>query len=90
LTICPGEAGYLVNFDGQWIAVNAKDATNAGGIGPFFNVLNFGQAYGLHIMLLPMMILTLVVAHVVMVRMRGVVKPIEHKAKGPGSEEKAS
>jgi hypothetical protein len=44
------------NFDGQWIAVNAKDATNAAGIGSFFNVLNFGQMYGLHIVLLPMLV----------------------------------
>ena len=66
------------NFDGQWIAVNAKDATNAAGIGSFFNVLNFGQMYGLHIVLLPLMVGTLVVIHVVLVRMKGVVRPIEH------------
>jgi hypothetical protein len=64
------------NFDGQWIAVNAKDATNAGGVGSFFNVLNFGQMYGLHIVLLPLMVVTLVAVHVVMVRMKGVVRPI--------------
>ncbi|HEX7591140.1 MAG TPA: cytochrome b N-terminal domain-containing protein, partial [Candidatus Limnocylindrales bacterium] len=78
------------NFDGQWIAVNAKDATNAGGVGSFFNVLNFGQMYGLHIVLLPLMVLTLVAAHVVMVRIKGVVRPIEHKKKTaqPSVEEK--
>jgi hypothetical protein len=67
------------NFDGQWIAVNAKDATNSVGIGSFFNVLNFGQMYGLHIVLLPALVVTLVVAHIVLVRMKGVVRPIEHK-----------
>ncbi len=71
--------GYLSqqNFDAQWIAVNAKDATNAAGIGAFFNVLNFGQMYGLHVMLLPIGVLVLVAAHLVQVRMRGVVRPIE-------------
>jgi quinol-cytochrome oxidoreductase complex cytochrome b subunit len=70
--------GYLSqqNFDSQFIAVNAKDAMNAGGIGAFFNVLNFGQMYGLHVMLLPITITFLVVWHIVMVRSKGVVKPI--------------
>ena len=70
--------GYLSqqNFASQFIAVNAKDAMNAGGIGAFFNVLNFGQMYGLHVMLLPITVTFLVVVHIVMVRSRGVVKPI--------------
>jgi Cytochrome b(N-terminal)/b6/petB len=81
------------NFDGQWIAVNAKDATNAGGIGSFFNVLNFGQMYGLHIVLLPMLVITLVGVHVLFVRMKGVVKPIgvgKKQAAQPSTEEAAS
>jgi len=71
--------GYVSqqNFDGQWIAVNAKDATNAAGIGAFFNVLNFGQMYGLHVMIFPILVTVLVALHVVQVRMRGVVKPID-------------
>ena len=79
------------NFAGQWIAVNAKDATNSAGIGSFFNVLNFGQMYGLHIMLLPMLVATLVVAHIVLVRMHGVVRPIERKQTARlADEERAS
>ena len=71
-------SGYLSqqNFDSQFIAVNAKDAMNSAGIGAFFNVLNFGQMYGLHLMLLPITVTFLVVVHIVMVRARGVVKPI--------------
>jgi len=71
--------GYLSqqNFDSQFIGVNAKDAMNAAGPGAFFNVLNFGQMYGLHVMLLPIAVTFLVVVHIVMVRMRGVVKPID-------------
>ena len=50
--------GYLSqsNFDSQWIAVSAKDAMNAIGIGGFFNVLNFGQMYGFHILVLPVLL----------------------------------
>src|SRR5215469_11883684 len=71
--------GYLSqqNFDAQFIAVNAKDAMNAAGVGAFFNVLNFVQMYGLHVMLLPIAVIFFVAWHIVMVRMRGVVKPID-------------
>ena len=79
------------NFDGEWIAVNAKDATNSAGIGTLFNVLNYGQMYGLHIILLPMLVATLVGVHVLFVRMKGVVKPIGKVQGGqPSNEESAS
>jgi ubiquinol-cytochrome c reductase cytochrome b subunit len=70
--------GYVAqqNFDAQWIAVNAKDAMNAVGVGSFFNVLNFGQMYGLHVMFFPIFVTLLVVVHVVLVRVKGVVRPI--------------
>jgi quinol-cytochrome oxidoreductase complex cytochrome b subunit len=74
--------GYLSqqNFDSQWIAINAKDALNASGAGAFFNVLNFGQMYGFHVVLMPAAITGLVVVHILLVRMRGVVRPIEAPA----------
>ncbi|MGC8474294.1 MAG: cytochrome b N-terminal domain-containing protein [Candidatus Dormibacteria bacterium] len=77
VSIVTAFTGYLSqqNFDSQWIAVNAKDAINATGAGAFFNVLNFGQMYGLHVMLFPILIVVLVGFHVVQVRLRGVVKP---------------
>jgi ubiquinol-cytochrome c reductase cytochrome b subunit len=78
VSIVTAFTGYLVqqNFDSQWIAVNAKDAINASGFGGFFNVLNFGQMYGIHVMLFPIALTLLVVLHVVQVRSRGVVRPI--------------
>lgn len=79
ISVVTAFTGYLSqqNFDAQWIAVNSKDATNAAGIGAFFNVLNFGQMYGLHVMLFPALVTALVAVHVVQVRLRGVVRPIE-------------
>src|ERR1700736_4665168 len=65
----------------QYIAMNAKDAVNSTGVGGFFNVLNFGQMYGLHVMLLPIAIIVLVVLHIVQVGMRGVVPPIGQEGK---------
>jgi quinol-cytochrome oxidoreductase complex cytochrome b subunit len=71
--------GYISqqNFDAQWIAVQAKDAMNALGVGAFFNVLNFGQMYGFHIIVLPLAVSALVGLHLLLVRMHGVVRPYE-------------
>jgi quinol-cytochrome oxidoreductase complex cytochrome b subunit len=78
VSIIAAFTGYVSqqNFDAQWIAVNAKDAMNSVGAGAYFNVLNFGQMYGIHVVLLPLGITFLVGLHVVLVRMKGVVKPI--------------
>ncbi|HLX59397.1 MAG TPA: cytochrome b N-terminal domain-containing protein [Ktedonobacteraceae bacterium] len=69
--------GYLsmTNFSAQWIAVQGKDALNSIGIGAFFNLLNFGQMYGFHIVLLPLLLILLIGMHLLMVRMRGIVRP---------------
>jgi ubiquinol-cytochrome c reductase cytochrome b subunit len=69
--------GYISqqNFDSQWIAVQGKDAMNAIGVGAFFNVLNFGQMYGFHILVLPVIVSALVGLHLFLVRVHGVVRP---------------
>ena len=69
--------GYVSqqNFDAQWISSQAKDAMNSVGIGSFFNLMNFGQMYSFHILLLPVAVVGLVVAHVLLVRKHGVVPP---------------
>jgi quinol-cytochrome oxidoreductase complex cytochrome b subunit len=79
--VLAGFTGYISqqNLDAQWIALNAKDGVNAAGMGAFFNVLDFGQMYGIHVMLLPIVVTLLVTLHVVQVRSRGVVRPIEPK-----------
>jgi len=70
--------GYVSqqNFDSQWIATQAKDGINSSGIGAFFNVLNFGQMYTYHVLLLPVLVVALVVAHVLLVRRHGIVPPL--------------
>ena len=70
--------GYLSqqNFDSQWIATNGKDAFNAAGIGAFFNLMNFGQMLLWHVVLIPIILVSLVGAHVLLVRVRGVSHPL--------------
>ena len=69
--------GYVSqqNFDSQWISTQAKDAMNASGIGAFFNLLNFGQMYSYHVLLLPAAVVAIVIAHILLVRRHGVVPP---------------
>jgi ubiquinol-cytochrome c reductase cytochrome b subunit len=69
--------GYLSqqNFDSQFIGTQGKDGLNSVGIGAFFNVLDFGQMYTWHVILLPVAVAALVAWHVLLVRRHGVVPP---------------
>ncbi len=77
VSILTAFTGYMsqTNFDSQWIAVSAKDLMNAVGVGGFFNPLNFGQMYTYHIILFPVAIGAVIVIHILLVRLRGVVRP---------------
>jgi quinol-cytochrome oxidoreductase complex cytochrome b subunit len=78
--------GYVSqqNFDAQWISTQAKDAMNSVGIGAFFNLLNFGQMYSYHVLLLPVAVVAIVIAHILLVRTHGVVPPFVIEK--PGAE----
>jgi ubiquinol-cytochrome c reductase cytochrome b subunit len=82
LSIATAFTGYLIqtNFDSQWISFEAKDGFNSVGIGAFFNVTNLGQMLLLHVALLPFALGILTVVHVLAVRRRGVVPPIDSEA----------
>ena len=81
--------GYIsqTNFDSQWIAFEAKDGLNSAGVGAYLNTMNFGQGLMLHISLLPLALVFVVAIHVLLVRVHGVVPPIdalpEHLGKEP-------
>jgi hypothetical protein len=77
--------GYLSqqNFDSQWISASGKDAFNPVGVGAFFNVLNFGQMLLWHVVLVPIVLVAIVGAHILLVRVRGVVHPLPAHLGGP-------
>jgi len=79
ISIATAFTGYLIqtNIDSQWIAFEAKDGFNSAGIGAFFNVTNLGQMLLLHVAFLPAVLGFLTLVHVLMVRKRGVVPPID-------------
>jgi ubiquinol-cytochrome c reductase cytochrome b subunit len=79
VSIGAGLTGYLMqtNFDSQWIAFEAKDGINATGIGAWFNVADLGQMMIMHVFLIPAVVVVIVVLHVLLVRVHGVVPPID-------------
>jgi hypothetical protein len=84
--------GYLsqTNFDAQWISTQAKDGLNSVGIGAVFNVLDTGQMLLWHVMLLPLVVGFLVIAHVILVRRHGVVPPFDAIPPDIDSEQSAA
>ncbi len=64
-------------FFAQWNQVQSKDAFNSLGLSGFFNVLNNGQLYGLHISVIPAILIILLVIHITLIRQKGVVPPIK-------------
>lgn len=76
--------GFLsqTNFSAQWIGAEGKDGINAIGAGAFFNVLNPGQMLLWHVVLLPLTVGLLTVAHIILVRRHGVVPPLGADLKG--------
>ncbi len=80
LSIFEAYTGYLsqTNWDSQWIAVQAKDAMNALGIGGFFNTMDTGQVLTLHVAVIPLILVAFVLIHLIVVRSDGPVKPMEN------------
>ena len=78
-SIATAFTGYLVqsNFDSQWISYEAKDGFNSVGIGSRLTVTNFGQMLLLHVAFLPVIIGVITLIHVLLVRAKGVVPPID-------------
>lgn len=68
--------GFLINGDlyGQWNAVQAKDGLNALGLG-WVNLTNAGQMFGMHVVVLPLVLTVVIALHITRVRMKSVVPP---------------
>jgi quinol-cytochrome oxidoreductase complex cytochrome b subunit len=79
VAVFTGLTGFLsqTNWDSQWIAVQAKDAMNALGVGGFFNTMDTGQTLTLHVVALPLLLVVLVGVHLFFIRREGPVKPLE-------------
>ncbi|UOF91989.1 cytochrome b N-terminal domain-containing protein [Fodinisporobacter ferrooxydans] len=83
ISVVDAFTGYLSrgDFFSQWNQVQSKDAFNGAGMDGFLNILNNGQVYGIHIVVLPFILFILVGWHLLAVRSKGVVPPYPARLK---------
>ena len=85
--------GFLINGDlySEWNAVQAKDGLNALGLG-WVNLTNTGQMFGMHVVVLPLLLTLIIGAHITRVRLLSVVPPYPETGPVPkaGEEDAAS
>ena len=73
------EFGYGLrgDFSSQWRVLQASDLYNGSGLGKFVNNLNYAQVYGIHIVILPLVILGLLFLHYLLIKVRGIATPFK-------------
>jgi ubiquinol-cytochrome c reductase cytochrome b subunit len=84
------EMGYALrgDFSNQWRALQGADFFNGTGLGWWINPLNELKIMGTHIAIFPLIILTILVVHYMLVRFLGIATPM--KADHPYKVEKAN
>lgn len=77
LALMEAEFGYVLrdDFSSQWRSLQGADLYNGSGLGRFINNLNYAQIYGIHIIIIPIIILLLLFLHYGFVKLRGIAKP---------------
>lgn len=71
------EFGYVLrgDFSSQWRSLQGADFYNGSGLGRWINSLNYKQIYGIHIVVVPAIIVGLLFLHYLLVRVLGIAKP---------------
>ncbi|MEI8094473.1 MAG: cytochrome b N-terminal domain-containing protein [Spirochaetales bacterium] len=71
------EMGYALrgDFSAQWRALQGADFFNGSGLGLWINPLNELKIMGTHIMIMPLIIITILVVHYMLVRFLGLATP---------------
>lgn len=79
------EFGYVLrgDFSSQWRALQGADLYNGTGIGYWLNNINYRQIYGIHVVVIPAVILGLLLLHYLMVRFLGIAKPYRQDTQVP-------
>lgn len=77
LVLMEAEFGYVLrgDFSSQWRSLQGADLYNGSGLGRLINNLNYAQVYGIHIIVIPFIILGLLFLHYGLVRLRGIAIP---------------
>ncbi len=83
LALMEAEFGYGLrgDFSSQYRALQSADFFNGAFLGKFINTLNYAQIYGLHIIEVPIIIVSLLFLHYILVKIRGIAKPYREDIK---------
>jgi Cytochrome b(N-terminal)/b6/petB len=83
LVLMEAELGYGLrgDFSSQWRVLQAADLYNGSGLGRLINNLNYGQIYGIHVVLIPLTILGLLFLHYLLVKVHGITMPYKPEVK---------
>jgi hypothetical protein len=71
------EFGYILrgDYSSQWRSLQGADFYNGSGLGWWINPLNYQQILGIHIIIVPLVIIGLLFLHYVLVKVLGIAKP---------------
>lgn len=77
------EFGYVLrgDFSSQWRSLQGADFYNGTGLGHWINNLNYQQIYGIHIVVIPLIIIALLFCHYLLIRYLGIAKPYKSEVK---------
>ena len=77
VALMEAEFGYVLrnDFSSQWRSLQGADLYNGSGLGHFINNLNYAQIYGIHVIIIPFIILGLLFFHYALIRLKGIAKP---------------
>ncbi len=77
LVLAEAEFGYGIrgDFSSQYRMLQAADFFNGAYLGHFINTLNQAQIYGIHIVVIPLIIVTLIACHYLLVKTLGIARP---------------
>lgn len=75
--LAEAEFGYVLrgDFSGQWRGLQGADFYNGTGLGRWINSINYRQIYGVHVVVIPLIIIGLLFLHYLRVRFLGIAKP---------------
>lgn len=79
------EFGYVLrgDYSSQWRSLQGADFYNGSGLGRWINSLNYKQIYGIHIVVVPAIILGALFLHYLLVRILGIAKPYRKDVRVP-------
>jgi hypothetical protein len=83
--LAEAEFGYVLrgDFSSQWRELQGADLYNGTGAGAWLNNLNYHQIYGIHIVVVPVIIIGLLFFHYLLVRVLGIAKPYRNDVHAP-------